>query len=219
MDNQKFCFIICTNHEIYEKECIHYIEMLHIPKGYEIDVLCIKGATSMTSGYNEGMKNTDAKYKIYLHQDVFIINQNLLYDILKLCEDETVGMIGVVGNLTFRDVRLNQTEGVVGTVYLDSILFAKSCLYGIAKADYCEVEVLDGLLMITQFDLPWREDIFTKWDFYDCSQSREYQRKGYKVVVPKMEMPWCIHDLGFLNLEHYHSERETYIKEYKEFVD
>ena len=36
----------------------------------------------MTSGYNNAMKKTDAKYKVYLHQDVFILNHNFLMDIL-----------------------------------------------------------------------------------------------------------------------------------------
>ena len=30
-----------------------------------------------------------------------------------------------------------------------------------------EVEGVDGLLMATQYDIPWREDLFDGWDFYD----------------------------------------------------
>ena len=77
------------------------------------------------------------------------------------------------------------------------------------------MEALDGLLMATQYDVPWREDLFTKWDFYDISQSQEFLRAGYKVVVPNQEEPWCIHDDGFFNLKNYYVSRKIFVDEYK----
>ena len=77
-----------------------------------------------------------------------------------------------------------------------------------------EVEVIDGFLMITQYDVPWREDLFDQWDFYDCSQSKEFARHGYKVVVPELGKPWCIHDSGYVSLLNYDTERLKFIKEY-----
>ena len=68
--------------------------------------------------------------------------------------------------------------------------------------------------MATQHDVPWREDLFQKWDFYDVSQSMEFRRRGYQVVVPYMEKPWCIHDDGILNLEHYYGEMDIFREEY-----
>ena len=87
-----------------------------------------------------------------------------------------------------------------------------------AKNGVIEVEAIDGLLMATQYDIPWREDLFDKWDFYDVSQSLEFIRHGYKVVVPYMEKPWCIHDDGFVNLVNYYGEREKLLREYGDDV-
>lgn len=53
----------------------------------------------MTSGYNQAMKQSDAKYKVYLHQDVFVIYRNFIHDIVRLFENPQIGMIGMVGNL------------------------------------------------------------------------------------------------------------------------
>lgn len=97
MNDKKICFIICYNDDKYISECLHYINRLTVPDGYLLDVLTVKNADSMTSGYNAAMNETDAKYKIYMHQDVFIVNINLLEDILKIFEDKNVGMLGVVG--------------------------------------------------------------------------------------------------------------------------
>ena len=36
-----------------------------------------------------------------------------------------------------------------------------------AKHGVIEVEAIDGLLMATQYDIPWREYLFYMWVFYD----------------------------------------------------
>ena len=73
-DSQKIDFILCCNNDFYIKECRMYLEELEIPDGFQVGTLEIRGAASMTAGYNEGMEKSDAKYKIYMHQYVFIIN-------------------------------------------------------------------------------------------------------------------------------------------------
>ena len=55
---------------------------LIVPDGYVTDLLTIKEASSMTEGYCEAMSQTDAKYKIYMHQDVLILNRNIIKDLL-----------------------------------------------------------------------------------------------------------------------------------------
>ena len=96
--DKEVCFIICSNDQLYTEECIYYIAHLHVPDGYQINVLTIEDAKSMAAGYNEGMYASDAKYKVYLHQDVFIVNKNFIQDFLDVFrQDETIGMIGMIG--------------------------------------------------------------------------------------------------------------------------
>lgn len=217
MNDRKFCFIICSNDRLYTQECLYYINQLHIPKDYEIDALTIEDARSMTAGYNEGMRFSDAKYKVYLHQDVFIVNRNFLQDCLDIFqEDHKVGMIGNVGAEKLSASGIMWDVDRVGKLYeqhiYETILSSGDEK---SKADCVEVEAIDGFLMVTQYDLPWREDLFDKWDFYDCSQSMEFIRHGYKVVVPRMDEPWCVHDCGFVNKENYEGERRKFVMEYR----
>ena len=69
---------MCVNDELYEEECIRYIKRLHVPEEYEVQQLSVLGAKSMADGYNEAMQQTDAKYKVFLHQDVFIVYKNFM---------------------------------------------------------------------------------------------------------------------------------------------
>ena len=71
--------------------------------------------------------------------------------------------------------------------------------------------------MATQYDLPWREDLFQGWDFYDASQSVEFWKAGYKVVVPHMETPWCLHENDVLNLSQYERWRDIFLDEYESY--
>ena len=75
---------------------------------------------------------------------------------------------------------------------------------------YQQVQAVDGLLIATQYDLPWREDLFDNWDFYDISQGQEFIQKGYRIVVPYQKQPWCIHDDGFNNLKNYYHARRIF---------
>lgn len=212
MNSNKFCFISCVNDSRYAKECIYYINHLTIPKGYEVDILTISDAASMTAGYNAGMRESDAKYKIYLHQDVFIVNKSFLSDLLKVFEDESIGMAGMVGAPKLPDHAVMWYGDRVGRIYTSNVVSAGISIMG--GTETLEVEAVDGLLIATQYDIPWREDLFTGWDFYDVSQSFEFRRKGYRVVVPAMADPWCIHDDGFLNLSNYYKERRKFLAEY-----
>ncbi len=214
MNGKKFCFILCVNNDQYVGECLYYINHLQVPQGYTIEVLTVTDADSMTSGYNMGMRESDAKYKIYLHQDVLIVNRNFLADLLEIFADSSIGMAGMVGSPRFPKHAVMWYGERVGRIYTSNVLQAGVSIMGGEKL--CDVEAIDGLLMATQYDVPWREDMFKGWDFYDVSQSFEFRKRGYRVVVPAMKQPWCIHDDGYINLSHYYDERKKFLAEYGE---
>ncbi|MDF2868533.1 MAG: hypothetical protein K0R05_108 [Anaerocolumna sp.] len=218
-DKNKFCFIICSNNKAFEKEALQYIERLDVPVGYTVEVLTVIDALSMTSGYNEAMLSSTAKYKIYLHQDVFIVNTNFLYDILLLFQNSSIGMVGMVGALMLPSHGVMWYGARVGKIYANRILGSMIWSAGEFTESMKEVEAIDGLLMATQYDLPWREDLFKGWDFYDISQSMEFRRKGYKIIIPNQVTPWCIHDEGMNSLEHYYHYRRIFIKEYQDMLE
>ena len=84
LNENKICFIVCVNNYRCWEECLLYLERLVIPENYDVDIITIEDAKSITSGYNEGMEASDAKYKIYLHQDVFITDIYFLQEMLDI---------------------------------------------------------------------------------------------------------------------------------------
>lgn len=219
MNDKKIAFITSVNDKELYDESKFYIQQLNKPAGFEIEFIKVEEATSLAKAYNLGMNSSDAKYKVFIHQDVFIVNKNFLYDILNLFNtSEAIGMIGVAGCKCIPKSGIwwetDQTYGKVAdshTGVMQLLSFKE------VSCDYEEVTALDGLIMITQYDIPWREDIFSGWHFYDISQSLEFKRKGYKVVVPRQDNLWCIHDCGVIDLNYgYEQERLKLLQEYAE---
>lgn len=210
---------MCVNDPLYEKECIRYIRKLNVPEGYTVEQLSIRNAESMASGYNKAMQQSDAKYKVYLHQDLFIVNKNFIRDILRVFnQEEKIGMIGMVGAPVLSRKGIMWEGERIGTIFTSNIKTAGPTIFGEVKNMYQKVEAVDGLLIATQTDIQWREDKFTGWDFYDVAQSVEFRKNGYKVVVPRMEIPWCLHDDGYMNLETYFRWRDVFLQEYGDMM-
>jgi hypothetical protein len=216
MNENKIAFIICYNDELCMSECVRYINRLNVPVGIERDIIGIQGAESMCAGYNAAMRDSDAKYKVYMHQDVFILNLNFIEDVIKIFRDNPqYGMLGVCGSdkvLADASYWLEWNTGATrwgGNINED-------VRYNFGRNESCLMPVvaLDGMMMITQYDLPWREDLFDAFDFYDVSQSFEFTRAGYRVGVVPQTSPWCLHDCGWSNMSRYDRYRQIFCREY-----
>ena len=218
MNAQKVSFIICTDSESALHECEIYIKQLTVPEEFVVNVLPIRGANSMAEGYNAGMLQTDAKYKVYLHQDALILNKNFLQDTLAIFqENPQIGMIGMVGTKQLHKNGCIWTNPMRTGALRSHLLTTSDDYFDVpipSNRSFAIVEAIDGLLMMTQQDFLWRSDLFTGWDFYDLSQCQEFARAGYRIAVPHQETPWVLHDSGAQNLKDYHAYRKTYLEEY-----
>lgn len=221
MKENKIAFITCVdNKDVYQKS-LSYITKLKIPEGMEIEIIAINDAKSITSAYNRAMQKSDSKYKVYLHEDVYIQNENFINDILNIFKaDQNIGLIGMVGAKVIPVSGIWQEDHwKVGKVF-DShgVLMELLNLNEIPEL-YTEVKGIDGLMMITQYDLWWREDIFDGLYFYDLSQSIEFLRKKLKVVVPSQQTPWCIHDCGIVTTSNKFEEyRNIFLDNYSKDI-
>lgn len=223
MNDKKISFIIAVNNETLYNQTISYINNLSIPSGFEVEILAVINATSLTSAYNEGMRSSEAKYKIYLHQDVFITNKNFLNEIIDLFKkDSEIGMIGACGAVKMSSNGVWwESKEKVGMVIHRTIKEDILLKFSDVNSDYVPVCNIDGLIMITQYDIPWRDDVFDNWHFYDMSQSMEFLKAGYKVVVHHQTSPWYIH---YINDRHstsmitYEKYKILYLQTYSELL-
>ena len=216
---------------MFINECLTYISLLYIPDGYIVDTLTITDAESITSGYNEGMSASDTKYKIYMHQDVFILNKYLLFDIIDIFNsDSSIGMIGIVGYKNVSNTGMMWQEERYGAqkLYGSSRNYPNSLFkysdyisyrYDLVNDGLTEVAIIDGLMMITSRDIPWDESTLKDWDFYDAFQSISFLENSFRIVVPNQRFPWVIHDDGYiLSMWNYNKYRKLFLSKFHKYL-
>lgn len=197
------------------KECLEYISWLKVPKGVETEVVGIAESESMAAGYNVAMHGSDAKYKVYLHQDLYILNENFINDVIDLfTKYPQYGMLGVLGSKYMIRNASYWKGWNIGKC--DANNAVKQVAIEVENNDeISEVEAIDGMIMITQYDVEWREDIFDGFDFYDVSQSEEFRKHGYKIGVPYQKTSWCNHLCGSSKLMKYDEYRKMFCAAYE----
>lgn len=223
MDEHKFCFILCTNNNFLLEEALHYMGHLIIPDGYTTELLTVTDAVSMTTGYNEAMAASDARYKIYMHQDVLILNRNFLSDVLAIFQsDASIGLIGMTGYETVSpDGVMWHSKARIGTPYQRKAAYPplSGYRYSLSEDGYRPVALIDGFMMVTSRDYPWNTKDLTGWDFYDVYQSLTFLGQGLQIVVPTQRHPWCMHDDGgLLNLTNYNKYRQIFMETHRDML-
>jgi Glycosyltransferase like family len=219
MKEKTILIVVCVSDEELLKQWAKQIQNVFVPPDYYVHILPIYNAKSMTSAYNQAA-SFPAKYKIYLHQDTFLINQHIFLELIALfTENEKLGLIGVAG---CQYVPSNgvwwEGKNLVGQVveYRNEryqLLSFESPFY--KKKPFTSVQAIDGLFMATQYDLPWREDLFQGFHFYDVSQSFEFRKAGYLVGVADQTKPWCLHYNGDeFDAAAYETDRQIFVEKY-----
>ena len=137
-----------------------------------------------------------------------------MIDLLEIFgKDTRIGIVGCIGAAKLGKTAMAVSSWDTGKVIHNCIPMLMEGEKEITN-DYAQVQALDGLLLATQYDIPWREDIMDGWDFYDISQCMEFARAGYKAVVPRQKTIWCFHDNKSSDMSNYSYYRQRFIKEY-----
>lgn len=195
MNPQKFLFVTwVTDEELYSRCLDHLNKNLEVPEGFTVDFLGIRNANSIAEAYNQALSN-DARFKIYLHEDTFLIHRFFLQDILDLFRyNPSLGMIGMAGCKKLPESGKwwdgIHTVGKVITALPDQTFTVLNIRD--MENHFETVEGIDGMLLATQFDIPWQEEVTDKL-LYASFQALEFIKRGYLVGVPQQIEPWCIH--------------------------
>ena len=192
MNERKFDIIVYVTDEQALSALTASLAQIKIPPGFSAEIKMGRGGGKYPA-YNAVMRASDAKYKIYLDERATVTNKNFLVELLKVFQtDKTVGAVGTSGAIEL------STHGV-------SLNSAKRA----AKNFSCEVEVLDGFFFATQYDLPWRDDLFADNFFGGEAQCVEFRRAGYKIFVIG---DWISVDTANLKLDE--PSRQKFLEEY-----
>lgn len=176
MDDKKIAFIVQDGAGAHDAR--QYLTALSVPEGYEIEVLGVGVRGSAAAAYQCAMQQSDAKYKVYLTAGTVIVNPSFIASMLALFQaDAQIGLVGLVGTEQLSASGLfARSPHIKGKMlFWDGTHFVGEHFSG-ASVD---VMAVSRELIATQYDIPWRSDLFHQDAFWAEAQCAEFRRRGY----------------------------------------
>ena len=87
MDDKKIAIIIHKTDEKIFQETLKSLQELEVPENFSVDILPVQGEEKFRD-YNSAMKNSDAKYKIYVDENVSVLRKNILSEVIKIFKSD-----------------------------------------------------------------------------------------------------------------------------------
>ncbi len=239
LDSHAIAFVSCVDDQAQYDTCLRYLHALEVPSGYAVEKIAVLGAASMAEGYQRAMEASRARYKIYVHQDVYLIHARLLGELVRAFQTyPRLGMLGVVGttrmpasgiwwgnkiHLHGRLWEYRREAGFPGSMLGRRLRLSR---FRSVVGDYLPAVNVDGLFLATQYDLPW-ENPLGGFFLYDQVQALNFIKAGLEVGIVRQEAIWCLH-WGHLD-ERSREQRDnrdvavstwaaTFVQRYPEFI-
>jgi GT2 family glycosyltransferase len=217
---KRFAFLTCVREDARYDRLRASIEELVRPDGIEIALFTESEERNLAAAYNRLQAAAAGwRYKAYVHDDVVILNRNLLEDVLRIFRRRRIGLVGAAGCRYLPESRIWwDGSGVLGRVI--HLVDGQREPFDLEEptGEYERVEAVDGLCLITQHDLPWDEEL-PGFHFYDVAHSTRIREAGYDVVVPRQAEAWFAHDHvpGPLSVD-YFATRDLFRNRYDELL-
>ena len=211
MDENKIAIIIYRTGNSASDELKKMLTDLEVPSGFKPTAHFV-GGENRWHVFNQTMKSSDAKYKIYIDDKLEILHENFLVDLIDIFRaDATIGAIGCSGAIKLSTNGSSQLSAVrCGKMFVGET--KKQFNWENANARWREVEAIDGLMLATQYDVDWRTDLFPEDSFGVEAQCLELRRRGYKSVVVNQAEPWLWYKSDSMP---FHEEcRQKFLAEY-----
>ncbi len=188
-DEKKIAIIAARQGECLPPEFLMSLRLLEQPEGFSVDLVEVEGKAGLAAAYGQAMESSGAKYKVYLDERVRILEPQLLVRLVALFEAHPdIGVAGIAGTkalppdgIAFHSARR------IGSLRLAEE--GRIVHWGLVLGEAEDVLAVDGFLMATQTDIPWREDLFHGAAFFDTSQCLEFRRQGLRSVVLGQKEP------------------------------
>ena len=154
----------------------------------DLQIIKVSGDKSITKNYNRGMNQAKYPIKIFIHEDVDLMdadNKLLFIKIMHMFDDPETGLVGLVGTKAKSKSFWWECEkkDMVGHV-----LNGRHKEYWLwdCKKEYYNVKYIDGMFMATDTNIPFSEDI-TGFHLYDVDYCNVVRKNNYKIkVIPHL---------------------------------
>ena len=211
MNEKGIAILVWKRNEEHYANCIEGLRNLQYPAGCEVQVYTLTEQDVFTKQCNSVLAETDAKYKIYLSDEILITAPTFVQDMLNIFADRTIGMIGFFGSAEMPlSANIMDAPHKYGSVLMPVSGALEEMRFGEGTAEaVADVRAILPSLFVTQNDLPWDAD-YTGQYYAVQAQCRNFTRHGYRVVVPMQGTPFCAYRSAEISFETEAADREHF---------
>jgi len=211
MNEKGIAILVWKRNEEHYANCIEGLRQLQYPAEYDIEVYTLTEQDTFTKQCNSVLAQTDAKYKIYLSDEMRITAPTFVQDMLDIFADPSIGMIGFLGSAEMPlSANIMDAPHKYGSVFIPADGVLEEMRFGEGTADViADVRAILPSLFVTQYDVPWDAN-YTGQYYAVQEQCRNFTRRGYRVVVPIVETPFCDYQAEEISFETGGADRERF---------
>lgn len=176
------------NLEMFQRGLVESLKDVIVPEGWTVQIVGVTGSGSKAAIYDAVMKESSAKYKIYIDEGCRVANNRFLIELIDIfSKDESIGAVGVAG------VKQLPLDGIFdhGQEFVGRDDNREEPLQKDRDKAFCvDVMAVDSCFFATAEDCGWRKDLFKEDDYVVSAQCFEVKRRGKRVVAPDRNLHW-----------------------------
>ena len=216
---KKIAVLLRDSHTGQHEVCIEALKNVKWPDGYEVEVFTIDAQKPYAAQVNEVLADTDAKVKIYINDDLFLVHAQAIEELLKIFQDESIGMVGFLGSASL-PVSGNLMDSLYkyGAVYVPTEEDFSEIRFGTAAQAAADVRYILPSFFATQWDVPWDES-YEKQYYAVLAYCRAFEEEGYRIVVPLPENIWCAYQVKNISFDASEADQKKFFTHYHTYLD
>ena len=220
MREKKLAFFVRKSDEVCYSACLESLQALHLPAGYEAELFTLAAESSYAAQANRALTLSDAKYKIYINDDVRLVRSQLIEELLTVFKDASIGMVGVLGSQSLpRDGNVLESDYKRGVVYVPTGRELSEMRFGeVSEEETADVRFVLPSFFATQVDLPWDEEYETQY-YALLAQCRSFEEIGSRIVTSLAKEAWCAYQSRDISFDAEEADHAKFFARYHPYLD
>ena len=201
--------------------CSESLRTAKLPVGYALEIFPLSADEPYAKQVNGILAQTSAKIKLFVNDDVCLTSPLAIEQLLRVFQDETVGMAGILGSRSLpMNGNLLDAPDLRGGVYMPMKGDLEEIRFGSAAAEKFveDVRFLCPSFFATQFDLAWDESYGGQY-YAVLAHCRAMEERSKRLVVPLPHEIWCAYQMENISFDSGEGDRRRYFAAYHSRLD
>ena len=216
---KKVAFFVRKSDEALYRTCLESLQALHLPAGYEAELFTLAAGKPYAVQANKALALSDAKYKIYINDDMCLVQPRFFGELLAIFKNAAVGMVGAGGSQSL-PVDGNVLSSVYkrGAVYVPAEDGFSELRFGDATGKAADVRCILPSFFATQWDIFWDES-YEKQYYAVLAHCCAFEEEGRRIVVPLPKNIWCAYQVKDISFDGSEADRKKFFTRYHSYID